>query len=123
MYKGRSNEIKKAILDGVHQALVEAFKIPVDDRNQRICEYDDADFERRGNKSREFTIIEITAFADRSREAKKLLYRRIVENLTSMAGIPSADVLIYINEQPLENWGIAGGRPGDEVDLGFEVRV
>jgi 4-oxalocrotonate tautomerase family enzyme len=122
MYKGRSEEKKKAILDAVHQALVEAFKIPVDDRNQRIYEFDDSNFERRGNKSREFTIIEITAFKGRTRETKKLLYSKIVEYLGNKAEIPPADILIYINEPDLENWGI-GGKPADEVDLGFKVNV
>ena len=30
--KGKSAEYKKAILDGVHKALVDAFKIPENDR-------------------------------------------------------------------------------------------
>ena len=32
--KGKSSEYKKSILDGIHSALVEAFKIPEYDRNQ-----------------------------------------------------------------------------------------
>jgi hypothetical protein len=31
--------------------------------------------------------------------------------------------VIYINEPSLENWGIAGGKPADEVDLGFKVEI
>jgi 4-oxalocrotonate tautomerase family enzyme len=123
MYKGRSEEKKRAILDAVHQSLVEVFKIPVDDRNQRIYEFDECNFERRGNKTKEFTIIEITAFKGRTRETKKLLFKTLVESLSSRAGIPPADVVIYINEPPLENWGISGGKPADEVDLGFTVVV
>jgi phenylpyruvate tautomerase PptA (4-oxalocrotonate tautomerase family) len=45
MYKGRTKEQKKVILDVVHQSLVEAFKIPEDDRNQRIYEIDECNFE------------------------------------------------------------------------------
>lgn len=123
MYKGRSEEKKKDILDAVHQSLVETFKIPDDDRNQRIYEFDDCNFERRSNKTKEFTIIEITAFKGRTRETKKMLYRRIVENLSSKAGISPSDILIYINEPALENWGIAGGKPADEVDLGFKIEI
>ena len=123
MYKGRSEERKKNILDAVHRALVEAFKIPEDDRNQRICEFDECNFERRSGRSKEYTIIEITAFKGRTRDAKKLLYSKIVEYLSSDADIPPSDILIYINEPPLENWGIAGGKPADEVDLGFSVNV
>ena len=122
MYKGRTAQAKKAILGAVHEALVVAFKIPEDDRNQRIHEFEEADFERGSNKSRDFLIIEITAFQGRSKEAKKLLFARIVENLKENAGISPSDVLIVINEPPLENWGI-GGKPADEVNLGFNVKV
>jgi 4-oxalocrotonate tautomerase family enzyme len=122
MYKGRSAREKKAILDAVHDALVSAFKIPEDDRNQRICEFDEADFERRFNRSKSFLIIEITAFKGRSREAKRRLFAHIAENLKTTAGITPADVIIVINEQPLENWAI-GGKAADEVDLGFSVEV
>jgi len=123
MYKWRSEEKKKDILDAVRQSLVEAFKIPEDDRNQRIYEFDDCNFERRCNKTKEFTIIEITAFKGRTRETKKLLYRRIVENLNNKDSIPPSDIVIYINEPSLENWGIAGGKPADEVDLDFKVEI
>ncbi len=33
--KGKPQEYKQALLDGIHDALVEAFKIPEDDRIQR----------------------------------------------------------------------------------------
>lgn len=123
IYKGRSYEQKKTILDAVHRALVEAFKIPEDDRNQRIHELDDCNFERRSGRSKDYTIIEITAFKGRTREAKKLLYAKTVEYLSGAAGISPSDILIYINEVPLENWGVAGGKPADEIDLGFSVNV
>jgi phenylpyruvate tautomerase PptA (4-oxalocrotonate tautomerase family) len=30
------------------------------------------------------------------------------------------NITIVIHESPLENWGIRGGRPASEVDLGFK---
>ncbi|MCE7698647.1 MAG: 4-oxalocrotonate tautomerase family protein, partial [Methanobacterium paludis] len=36
--KGKSEKYKKAILNGVHNALVESFGIPEDDRFQRLYE-------------------------------------------------------------------------------------
>jgi 4-oxalocrotonate tautomerase family enzyme len=122
MYKGRSAQEKKVILEAVHRALVSAFKIPENDRNQRIYEFDEADFERRSTRSKAFLIIEITAFQGRSREAKKRLFATIVENLSAQTGISPSDVMIVIHEPPLENWGI-GGKPADEVNLGFSVKV
>ena len=123
IYKGKSKEYKAAILDGIHEALVSAFKIPQDDRNQRLYELDADHFERRSNKSINFTIIEITCFKGRSYDAKKLLYNDIVSNLGNNPGIDGKDILIILNEQPLENWGVYGGKPASEVDLGFDVEV
>ena len=122
IYKGKSKAYKKAIMDGVHSALVSAFKIPEDDRNQRIYELDEENFERRSNKTTNFTIVEITAFKGRSLKAKQNLYREIFQNLKSDPGIEESDILVYINEPELENWGIKG-KPGSEIDMGFNIKV
>jgi len=68
--KGHSPEYKRAILDGLHGALVEAFKIPDHDRQQILREHAPEDFEGRGAAP---TIVSITAFSGRSREAKEPL--------------------------------------------------
>ena len=123
IYKGFDSSYKKKIFEGVHRALVDAFKIPDSDRNQLICELDDVHFERSSNRSRSFTIIEITAFKGRSREAKRSLYQQIVKNLKKAPGIDPNDILITIHEPELVNWGIQGGRCADETDIGFKVDV
>ena len=123
IYKGFDSGYRKKILDSVHQALIDSFKIPDSDRNQLIYEFDDDNFERSANKSRAFTIIEITVFKGRSREAKRMLYRKIVENLKTSPVIEPKDILITINEPELVNWGIHGGNCVDETDIGFNVNI
>lgn len=123
IYKGFDAGYKKKILDSVHRALVDAFNIPESDRNQLVYEFDKDDFERSTNKSRSFTIIQITAFKGRTREAKRKLYQKIVENLKVSPGIEPNDVLIVIQEPDLVNWGVHGGKCADETDLGFNVNV
>ena len=123
IYKGFDSGYRKKILDSVHQALIDSFKIPDSDRNQLIYEFDDDNFERSANKSRAFTIIEITVFKGRSREAKRMLYRKIVENLKTSPVIEPKDILITINEPELVNWGIHGGKCADETDIGFNVNI
>ena len=123
IYKGFDSIYRKKLLDGVHQALVDSFKILDSDRNQLIYEFDDENFERSVNKSRSFTIIEVTAFIGRSREAKRTLYRNIVENLKTSPGIEPKDILITINEPELVNWGVHGGKCADETDLGFNINI
>ncbi|MFL0195875.1 tautomerase family protein [Clostridium sp. WILCCON 0269] len=123
IFKGKTAEYKKAILNGVHSALVQAFKIPDDDRMQRLYELDRENFEVTPTKTEQCTLIEITAFKGRSVEAKRKLYREIVNNLKMDPGIDGEDIVIVINEPPLENWGVRGGKPANEVNLGFKIEV
>lgn len=121
--RGRSSDYKKAVLNGIHSALVEAFKIPDYDRNQRLYELERENFEFSNTKTEQVTLIEITAFKGRSFEAKKNLYLAIVRNLGESPGIKGTDITIVLHEPPLENWGIWGGKPASEVDLGFKIEV
>ena len=120
---GKTAEYKKAVLDGIHQALVEAFNIPDYDRNQRICEVTPANREMPSDKTADNILIEITAFQGRSIAAKRNLYKHIVDELASRVGIKGDDVTIVLHEVPLENWGVRGGKPASEVDIGFKVKV
>lgn len=120
---GRSAEHKRAILDGVHAALVEALRIPEDDRNQRLFELPPDAFEVSGGKSRDAVFVEITMFAGRSREAKRRLFAAIARNLADSPGIAGDEVVVVCRDVPRDSWGIRGGCSADEVDLGFEVEV
>jgi phenylpyruvate tautomerase PptA (4-oxalocrotonate tautomerase family) len=66
--------------------------------------------------------VSIDAFAGRSIDAKRALYRQIVESLEPL-GIPPDHVSIVVREVPLTNWGIRGGTAACDLDLGFEVNV
>ena len=120
--KGRSREEKRVLMDGVHAALVDAFEIPEGDRNQRLLEVEPDNFEYPEGKTKDYTIIEMTVFPGRSVEAKRKLYQNIVVNLKKI-NIQPNDILIVLKEPPLENWGIRGGYPANEVDLGFKLDV
>ncbi len=120
---GKDAEYKKALLNGIHSALVEAFKIPEGDRMQRLYEVEKDNFEIASSKTEQFTLIEITAFQGRSLAAKKNLYSAIVRNLGESPGINGNDITIVLHEVALENWGIRGGNPASEVNLGFDIKV
>lgn len=110
-------------MDGVHKALADCFKIPDGDRIQRLYELDRDNFEIPPNRTEDFILIELTVFKGRSFETKKKLYNSIVENLENLLGVKRTDILIVINELPLENWGIAGGKPACEVNMGYKIEV
>ena len=120
---GKSPAYKKALLDGVHAALVHTLKNPGDDRNQRLHELAAENYERRPGRTDKFTLVEITLFAGRSMDAKRSLYKSILENLGRDPKIDGNDIMIVLHEVPLENWGIKGGKPASEVDLGFKINI
>jgi phenylpyruvate tautomerase PptA (4-oxalocrotonate tautomerase family) len=119
-----SPEQGKALMEAVHSALRQAFKILPDDKLIRLVAHDPSRFLCPPGKAEPelFTHISIDAFKGRSLDAKRKLYRAIVDNLEEL-GIPRDHVKILLREIPRENWGIAGGRAGSDVELGFEVEV
>ncbi|HEY6002424.1 MAG TPA: tautomerase family protein [Anaeromyxobacter sp.] len=118
---GRPAAQKKAILDGLHAALVEAFHIPDHDRNQLLHEHAAADFETRHGDGA--VLVELSVFPGRSLEAKRKLYEGVVRNLERGAGVDPAKVLIVLHEPPLEDWGIRGGKAAADVQIGFKLDV
>jgi len=111
---------RRAIIDAVHQALVDGLLIPQADRTLRLQEFEPEDFTVARGKSENFTLIEIDIFAGRSLNAKRRLYKCVVENLAAL-GIRAKDVKVVLREIPRENWGISGGVPATDVDLGFKI--
>jgi phenylpyruvate tautomerase PptA (4-oxalocrotonate tautomerase family) len=115
---------ESALIDAAHTGLLEGFKIPEWDRNVRLVVHEPHRFEcsPRVTQPDRFTQITIDCFSGRSLDAKRRLYRAIVANLEPL-GIPTNCVKIVLNEIAQENWGIAGGKPACDVDLGFKVDV
>lgn len=113
-----------AIMEAVHSALREAFKIVSGDRNVRLVAHEPHRFAVPPDRSRPdlYTHVCIDAFAGRSLDAKRALYRTIVANL-ELLGIPRDHVSILLRESPRENWGIRGGQAASDVDVGFKIDV
>src|SRR5580692_7521292 len=93
--RGKSAEYKKAICDGVYQALREIFKVPENDRFMVVTDRDDADF------IHSQTYLGI--------EHKKQLYARIVALLAEDPGIKPQDVFINLVEVDISDWSFGNG--------------
>jgi phenylpyruvate tautomerase PptA (4-oxalocrotonate tautomerase family) len=122
--KSYTPEEEMGLIEAVHAALRDAFKIKPGDRDVRLIVHEPHRFAcpPACEKPEAFTLIGIDAFAGRSVDAKRNLYRAIVANLEPF-GIPKDHVKIVLREQPRENWGIRGGQAACDVDLGFKVDV
>lgn len=115
---------EEALVEAVHLALCTAFKIQQGDRNVRLLAHEPQRFACPPQLSNPelYTYVCIDAFAGRTVDAKRALYREIVANLEQL-GIPKDHVMILLRESPKENWGIRGGRAGCDIELGFTVDV
>ncbi|MDE1933904.1 tautomerase family protein [Bradyrhizobium sp.] len=112
--QGKPAAYRKAILDGIYDAMRSTFDVPEDDRFMVVSQHDEADFSYSRNylgiaRSDEFVLIQLTVSNTRPREKKKALYRAIVENLAKNPGIRGEDVFINLVEVLPENWSFGNG--------------
>ena len=106
---------KQAIVDGIHQALVESINMPTDELFNLISEYDEDNFfyDRRFNgiaRSDNLVVIEITMRRGRSDGMKKMLYAKIAENLAANAQISPKDIFIFMHENDYSDWSVGNGQ-------------
>ncbi len=116
------NAHRDGISNAIHASAVVVLGLPEEKRFHRFIGLDAADFIHPGDRSRQYTIIEISMFEGRSVEAKKSLIRLLFERLETECGIAPQDVEITISETPRHNWGIRG-LPADELTLDYQVKV
>ncbi len=110
------------VLEAVQAALVEGLKIPEMDRDVVLDIHDPSRRIIRPTRSDYFTRVEVTLFSGRSLDAKRRLYAAMVRNLSAL-GVPEREVKVVLIEVPPENWGLQGGMPASELDLGFDINV
>jgi phenylpyruvate tautomerase PptA (4-oxalocrotonate tautomerase family) len=122
--EGRTSGEKRALVDAVRAALSEALQAPPEDPLVRLAEYPAGQFSLPypDRHSERFALVEVTMFAGRSPQTKRRLYEAIVRRLEAL-GVPAGDVLIVLHEPPMYNWGVDGGQPASEVDVGFKVDI
>jgi len=115
-------ETVQALIDSVYWAQRIALNVPEDDRQIRYIEHKPEHFAVPPGKTENYTFVEILLFPGRSIQAKRTLYKEIVSRF-QVLGIEPSDVFIVLHEPPLDNWGIRGGQPASEVNIGFNLNV
>ena len=112
--EGTSAAYRRAIADGVHQAMVDALAIPADDRFQVISEHsaDNLIYDPQYlgiKRTDRVVLIQITLSAGRKPGQKRALYKRITELLAKSPGVRPEDVVINLVEVAWENWSFGNG--------------
>ncbi len=112
--RGKSDDYKKAIGDGVYKAMREVFNVPEQDRFVVVSEHSESEFQFSKTyldiaRSDDLVIIQITANNTRTTEQKKALFARIAELLSQHPGLRKEDVFINLVDVPKENWSFGNG--------------
>lgn len=112
--RGKPVAYRRAILDGLYEAMRETFNVPEDDYFMLVTEHDEADFHCSPTywkvaRSDDLVVIQLTVSNTRTTAQKKALYRRIVEKLSKNPGIRPEDVFINLVETQPENWSFGYG--------------
>jgi 4-oxalocrotonate tautomerase len=112
--KGKSEQYRRAIADGVHQALVEAIEAPKQDRFQVITEYSPNDLIYDPSylgieRSDDVVFVQVTLSAGRKPPQKRKFYQRMAELLAKNPGLRPQDLVINLVEVAWENWSFGNG--------------
>ena len=112
--RGKPATYRKAILEGIYQALRDTFDVPEGDRFMILTEHDEDDFVYDADylgirRSDDLVFIQITVSNTRPTAQKQKLYRRIVERLTESPGLRAEDIFINLVEVLPENWSFGNG--------------
>jgi phenylpyruvate tautomerase PptA (4-oxalocrotonate tautomerase family) len=112
--RGKSDDYKRAIGDGVYQALRETFTVPEEDRFVTVSEHSESEFQFSKTymdiaRTDDLVILQITVSNTRTIEQKKALFARVVELLAQKPGLRKEDVFINLLEVAKENWSFGNG--------------
>ena len=112
--RGKSAAYKKAISDGVYQALREIFTVPENDRFMVVTDRADEDFLYEPSylgiaHSPDFVMLQITVSNTRTVEQKQAFFASVAELLAESPGLRKEDVWINLVEVKKENWSFGNG--------------
>ena len=112
--EGKSEQYRRALADGVHEAMIEAIEIAPQDRFQVITEYSANaliyDPAYLGvERTNEIVLVQITLSAGRKPGQKRKLFQRMAEILAKNPGLRPEDLMINLVETVWENWSFGNG--------------
>lgn len=114
LVQGRPPVYIRAIADGVHLALAEAFDVPADDRFQLITQHApdeliyDSDY-LGIHRTDDIVVINIVASSGRDTVKKQALFRAIADNLARDPGLRPEDVMVVLSPNARDDWSFGRG--------------
>ncbi|WP_068187252.1 tautomerase family protein [Mycobacterium sp. UM_CSW] len=114
LIEGRTPEELRALLDAVHDTVVEAFGVPPRDRYQVVHTHPAHEIVAWDTglgitRSAGQVIVHVVS-RRRTRAMKEKFYELLVTNLSERCGVDPADVIVSITENGDEDWSFGHGR-------------
>ena len=114
LIEGRAPAEVRALLDAIHDAVVEAFGVPPRDRYQvvrmhPIHEIVVWDTGLGIDRSSQLVVLHVVS-RRRSPEMKQRFYQLVAANLAARCGLDSADLVVSITDNDDEDWSFGYGR-------------
>ena len=112
--RGKTADYRRALADGVYEAMREAIGIPDNDRFIVTNEHDaiNLSYDRHYlgiERSDDVVFVQIALRRGRAVEAKQALYRAIAERLARAPGVRPSDVFVTLVENGPEDWSFGDG--------------
>ena len=114
LLRGKPPDYVSAIVDSVHQALVEEFKIPELDKFQIVREVEPHQLIFPNSyldipHTDKIVYIHITAKEGRTTDMKSRLYAKIAALIDERTDLSVDDIIIVLSENKAENWSFGQG--------------
>ena len=112
--QGRNDEPMRTLLDGAHQAMVQAFDVPVSDRYQSVTQHRPGELVLHDTGlgyTRSANVVLLTVISrPRSQEQKIAFYRLLAEQLQVDCDLSPDDLIVSLVENSDADWSFGGGR-------------
>jgi phenylpyruvate tautomerase PptA (4-oxalocrotonate tautomerase family) len=114
LIEGRTPSEAKALLDAIHDAVVDAFEVPPRDRYQVVYTHPAHEIVAWDtglgiDRSARRVVVHVVS-RRRTREMKEKFYELAAVNLAERCGLDPADLVVSITENDDEDWSFGHGR-------------
>lgn len=112
---------ESVFIDEFQKIMIDVLHIPEDDRLIFLDQKTNGLYQPTGTSGK-YMLFEIDMFAGRTIETKKKLYKALF-TLANSFGVENTNANVILKDIEKQNWGIQGGQPASEVDLGFNTDI